>query len=129
MTVGDRIRTARTLKGWTQSELSKACGISRNSISKYESDGTMPRMPQIKSIAKALGISYEGLMTGKKSVPTAYLQSIDSLRSRVIEERLSVLRGRFIQNYDRLNTIGQRKAYEYIDDLTRIDIYRADTFS
>lgn len=69
MTIGDRIKQLRIAKGWTQKELSDKCGISTNSIYKYENNLSMPRMPQTKAIAAALGITYEGLMSGGESAP------------------------------------------------------------
>ena len=37
-TFGDRLRQARKLRGYTQAELARACGISQGAIGNYETD-------------------------------------------------------------------------------------------
>lgn len=69
MTIGYNIKMARIAKGWTQDELAAESGISKNSISKYETDTVMPRMPKAKAIARALGVTYEDLSSGNADVP------------------------------------------------------------
>lgn len=65
MTIGDRIRILRIEKGWSQAELAAASGLNRNSIYKYEKNESMPRMPKVKAIAEALGVSVDTLFTGE----------------------------------------------------------------
>lgn len=63
--LGQMIRTLRAFKGMSQSELSKRSGISRQSISYYESCRRKPTDKHIDDIAKALGTTSEELKSGK----------------------------------------------------------------
>jgi len=55
-TLGDRLRKAREAAGLTQTELAKVMGISRRSISTYESDESAPRRPTLLAWAMATGV-------------------------------------------------------------------------
>lgn len=63
-TLGERILFAR--KGiLSQSELSKATGISQNSLSRYERNERIPKTDMANRICIALGVSPEWLFTGQ----------------------------------------------------------------
>lgn len=79
MTIGENIKALRVAKGWTQITLAEKSGISTNSIYKYENNTVMPRMPQAKAIAAALGVTYEGLMSGEEST-TVDIGALDMSR-------------------------------------------------
>ena len=61
--LGQRIRYYRKLKGWSQTDLSRAVDIDRADISKYE-NGERGEMgfKMLKRFAKALGVSTDQLM-------------------------------------------------------------------
>ncbi len=67
-TLGDRLRKARESRGLSQSELAEATGISRRSISTYETDETGPRRPQLIAWAMATGVALEWLETGECAI-------------------------------------------------------------
>lgn len=82
MTIGDRIKQARKLRGLTQIELSEKCGWEHQSrISSYERDEREPGRTDIESIAGALDVRAawlffgEGEMTETQAVPRE-LQSL-----------------------------------------------------
>lgn len=52
MTLGENIARLRTQKDWSQGDLADALGISRQSISKWETDTSIPRTGKAH---KALG--------------------------------------------------------------------------
>ena len=62
MTIGERIRQARTEKGLTQDKLGSRTGIHPKHIGKYETDKTMPSADKLKQIAEALEISSDYLL-------------------------------------------------------------------
>lgn len=63
MTIGERIKNARTLKGFTQEELAKKMGYSgKTSISKIESSGDNVTTTTVTRFARAIGVSEQYLM-------------------------------------------------------------------
>lgn len=52
----------RKQKGWSQTELAKVVGCSREIISKYEKDNVMPSIEMAKKIADAFGVSLDYLV-------------------------------------------------------------------
>lgn len=63
MTVGDRIKSAREAIGMTQSELGKICGVTKQTIFKYENNIiTNIPLDKLKLISIALNVSAAKLM-------------------------------------------------------------------
>lgn len=64
-TFGQRLRAARIRRGWTQSELAKASGLTQSAIGNYESGHRAgPNGAALVDLATALGISPEWLQRG-----------------------------------------------------------------
>ena len=65
MTVGEKIRKYRMLKGWTQKELGLKVGFSAatadSRIRKYESDAMAPKADIRTKLADALGVDLSAL--------------------------------------------------------------------
>jgi Predicted transcriptional regulators len=56
----------RKRKGWSQEELAEALGVSRQSVSKWESGGSMPDLEKIIKMSELFGVSTDYLL---KDVP------------------------------------------------------------
>lgn len=71
ISVGSRIRAAREAKNMTQEELGAACGITKQSIFKYES-GIITNIPldRLEKIASALDVTPAYLMGWKEAANT-----------------------------------------------------------
>ena len=54
MTIGQRIKKLRKSKGFTQSQLGDAIGVTFQQVQKYESGKNHPSIDRIKAIAKVL---------------------------------------------------------------------------
>ena len=52
-----RIAEARELRGWTQEQLAASIGTTQQTIQRWESGQTEPKLSSIKKISKALGIT------------------------------------------------------------------------
>lgn len=63
--VQDRLRKAREHAGMKQSELAAAIGISRNSVSNYESGTTPPRQIVLNQWSLATGVPLAWLTSGE----------------------------------------------------------------
>lgn len=62
MTIGQRIKSIRKIRGLTQKELGLECGFTDSTsdvrIRQYESDSRVPKEETLKTIAKALKVNY-----------------------------------------------------------------------
>jgi transcriptional regulator with XRE-family HTH domain len=56
LTTGEVIRMLRDLKGWTQTELAKHCGISSTNISMLENDRVDIGKKRVEQLAKAFDV-------------------------------------------------------------------------
>jgi len=65
MTLGERIQKYRKMKGLSQ-ELGKLLHISRQTISKWESNLSSPDIQSCKAMADVFGISLEELLDESK---------------------------------------------------------------
>ena len=76
MTIGTRIQTLRTKKGYTQEYLANQLGISRQAVHKWEKNETRPDTDNLILLAEILGTTVEYIAVGdiksnnnKKSIP------------------------------------------------------------
>lgn len=61
MTVGNKIKKIRQLRGWTQEQLAINVGLSTDRIKHYEIGARVPKPAQLEEFAKALGVPAEFL--------------------------------------------------------------------
>lgn len=64
--MSSRIRRARTLAAFTQSELARRLGVQRSAVTQWERDnGTTPSVSHLAQIATETGVCFEWLATGR----------------------------------------------------------------
>lgn len=63
MSFGENLRNARKQRHITQEELAEKLGVSRQAISKWESDGGYPETEKLMAISKALNVSIDTLLS------------------------------------------------------------------
>ena len=68
MTLGEKLKKARLEAGLTQDELAARLMISRQAVSKWESDRGMPDINNIKAISDLLDISIDYLLDDGSSL-------------------------------------------------------------
>ena len=95
MTLGQRIQQLRKEHGMSQEALGEQLGVSRQAISKWESDNTIPEIDKLIALAKLFGVSV-GILLGVEeddpSVPAAEeltdreLKAIEAIVSRYLEK-------------------------------------------
>lgn len=98
MTVGEKIRACREAKHLTQTELGSACGVTKQTIFKYET-GVVANIP----------IDKLQLIASKLDVSAAYLMGWDDPMEREIKEQPPVIK--------ELSSAKQA-VYEFIDTLS-----------
>ncbi|MBQ4649102.1 MAG: helix-turn-helix transcriptional regulator [Firmicutes bacterium] len=64
MTLGERIMTLRTERQMSQSDLAEALDVSRQSISKWETDTSVPELEKLVMLCDIFGVSMDMLVRG-----------------------------------------------------------------
>lgn len=82
MTLGQRIQQLRKDKGLSQEALGEALGVSRQAISKWESDLTIPEIDKLIALSRLFGTSVGVLLGVEEDSPNA---PADELTDRELE--------------------------------------------
>lgn len=53
--LGKTVREMREQRGWTQAHLAEVVGMTQPAVARFESGGTVPTMPVLERLARALG--------------------------------------------------------------------------
>lgn len=62
MTLGEKLKEARKQSGLSQEQLSEKLGVSRSAVAKWETDGGIPDVDNLKVISKLLNVSLDYLL-------------------------------------------------------------------
>jgi len=98
MTLGEKIREARKQNGLTQQEMADKLMVSRQAITKWESDKGMPDIENLKVLSSLLGVSVDYLIsTEEVNEKTVIRETIDlslykektknSKKNRIVREK------------------------------------------
>lgn len=68
MTLGEKIRDLRTKNGMTQEKLAELLNVSRSAIAKWESDGGIPEIGNLKTISECFSVSIDSLINDTNPV-------------------------------------------------------------
>ena len=68
MTLGEKIFNLRTQKGFSQETLGEKLGVSRQSVSKWETDQSVPELDKIVAISEVFGVSTDYLLKEKEEM-------------------------------------------------------------
>ena len=91
MTLGERIYKLRTDKELSQGELANALEVSRQSISKWETNGSVLELDKLIKLSEIFDISLDELVTGKKekqASQTTRQKELESTPSRPQEPQI-----------------------------------------
>jgi transcriptional regulator with XRE-family HTH domain len=82
----DRLRDTRELRGYSQRELARICGLGENQIHRYETGKSDPSATHLKLIADKLGVSTDYLL-GLSNEPHGQLvqSDLDNNELEVVE--------------------------------------------
>ena len=67
MTLGESIALLRTQKGWSQGDLADALDVSRQSISKWETDTSVPELEKLLRLSELFGVTLDALVRGEQA--------------------------------------------------------------
>ena len=66
MTLGERICKLRAERNMSQGDLAEALEVSRQSISKWETNGSVPELDKLVKLSELFGVSLDELILNKK---------------------------------------------------------------
>lgn len=69
MTLGEKIYRLRTEQGFSQETFGEKLGVSRQSVSKWETDQSVPELDKIVAISETFGVSTDYLLKETKETP------------------------------------------------------------
>ena len=65
MTLGENIVRLRTQKNWSQGDLADALDISRQSVSKWETDASVPELEKLLKLSELFGVTLDEFVRGE----------------------------------------------------------------
>ena len=91
MILGDKILQLRKQNGWSQEELAAQLGVSRQSVSKWESGTSIPDLERILKISQIFGVSTDYLLKDEMEEASEEVKFVieeeeESLRKVSLEE-------------------------------------------
>ena len=69
MSLGENIARLRAQKNWSQEELAGALEVSRQSVSKWETDASVPDLDKLVKLGEAFGVTLDELVHGRAAAP------------------------------------------------------------
>lgn len=54
--LGRAVRELRERRGWSQSQLAQASGMTQSAVARFEAGGTVPTLPVLERLASALDV-------------------------------------------------------------------------
>lgn len=70
MSIGERLTNLRKSKNLSQEQVADKLNVTRQTISKWETDQSMPDLDKVVPLCELFGISTEELLNGKVNTPT-----------------------------------------------------------
>lgn len=116
MTVGERIKTYRLEKGWTQEELGKQLGVGKAAVQKYESG-------QVQNL-KSSTIKILCDLFNAQPFDFIFDDFIFDDRPEYEIQVVNTKKENLLKTFTMLNVSGQQKIIEYVSDLYEIPKYR-----
>jgi len=65
--LGENLYRLRTARGYSQERVADAIGVSRQSVSKWETGGAVPELDKLMALAQFFGVSLDALVQGSAS--------------------------------------------------------------
>ena len=88
MTFGERLLEYRNCKGLSQEKLAEKVGVTRQTVSKWETNQSVPDFDKILPLCEALGLTTEELITGEKEEKNAEIEEIVA-REQILREEIA----------------------------------------
>ena len=87
MSFGNNLRTARKEKGITQEQLADMLNMSRQAVSKWESENGYPETEKLLTMSKLLGVSLDYLMDNR---PATDAEEADAVAAPITNNKIMI---------------------------------------
>lgn len=106
MTFGEKLRSARKSAGLTQEKLSGKLLVSRQAITKWESDRGLPDIENLKQLSLLLGVSMDYLLDGGETLDLSVTREKINLNDSIYDRRSS---GRWVKKAGKKDMVVMEK--------------------
>lgn len=120
MSLGERIVELRTACGLSQNQLAKAMEVSRQAVSKWETDQSSPDSMKMIHLAEVLDTDIEYLTTGRRTFgrrPPVVINTVEAVE-KVVEKPIVQVVEKVVEN------IVEKPVVMYIDRPVIKKVYR-----
>ena len=97
MTFGAKLQTLRKSRGWSQEQLAERIAVSRQAVSKWESEAAVPDTENVVELSKLFGVSTDYLLhddyTGDGDIPAVKNREAELKKKRNREMVMMILIG------------------------------------
>lgn len=69
MAISANIKNLRTSRDWTQEQLAEKIGVTRSTVTQWETGWSQPRMGAVERLASAFGVSVADIVSESNSLP------------------------------------------------------------
>lgn len=127
--MGQRIQIARKRKGITQQQLADSLGLATGTVQQYELGKRTPKNDTIKAIAAILDMTPFDLIGPEWFDLQAGPEKLAELRGQVgalraVATAYGEAASDLVASFSELNEIGQKKALDYVSDLSEQPKYQ-----
>ena len=106
VTFGEKLRAARKSAGLTQEQLSEKLLVSRQAITKWESDKGLPDIENLKQLSAFLGVSIDYLLDSGEAIDLSVTREKINLDDYVYDRKIS---GRWVKKAGKKDMIVMEK--------------------
>lgn len=82
MALGQRIQMLRTAAGWSQEQLAEQLAVTRQTVSKWERDLSMPDVDALLLLSDLFELSLDELIRGSKPEPNSRVLNLEQLAEK-----------------------------------------------
>ena len=90
--IAEKIKALRQARGWTQSELARRMGVTRNGINSWEQGLSMPSLSSLVELAKTFSVTTDYLL-GLEHLQTINVSGLSERDVALLAEISARLRG------------------------------------
>lgn len=111
MTLGEKLKEIRKRFGLSQEQLAGIMNVSRQAITKWETDGGIPDVSNLQELAKVFGITIDYLLNDETQLPALSMRRVldkDKYKNK-ITSYADVLKEYYNEPYEVYNLVRRKK--------------------